>query len=172
MTHFGRLGIGLGAAAASLALSGAASANEPEAVATYSDWSVFVREVDGDKICFAATEAADKSPKTVTHGGVFFLVATWESGAAKHQPSLMTGYNMDDRPKPSLRIGSEKWDMYVSKNEAFIESDREENTLVSAMRKGADMRVSAVSARGTATSYNVSLRGVTKALERAESACR
>lgn len=149
-----------------------ALAAEPKPVATFKDWSVFVREANGDRICFAATEATDKSPKSVNHGDIFFLVATWKSGAASNQPSLLTGYNMKDAPPPTLRVGSEKWEMYVSDNEAFIESAEDEQSLVSAMRRGADMRVSAVSARGTATSYLISLRGVTAALERVRAECK
>ncbi|MEM6538664.1 MAG: invasion associated locus B family protein [Pseudomonadota bacterium] len=148
-----------------------ASAQEPKAVATFRDWSVFVRDVDGDKICFAATEAKDKSPKSVNHGNIFFLVATWKSGAATNQPSLMTGYNLKTSPTPSVRIGSEKWTMFSSENEAFIEAASDEKSLISAMKRGADMRISAVSSRGTATNYSFSLRGVTKAVERAKSAC-
>lgn len=149
-----------------------ASAQQPEAKATYRDWSVFVRETDGDKVCFAATEAADKSPKSVNHGDVFFLIATWQSGAAKEQPSLMTGYTLNARPEPSLRIGSDRWEMYASENEAFIEAASEESRLIRAMRQGADMRVSAVSQRGTATNYIISLRGVSAALDRAAQECQ
>ncbi|MEO1135982.1 MAG: invasion associated locus B family protein [Pseudomonadota bacterium] len=149
-----------------------ASAQQPEAKATYRDWSVFVRETDGDKVCFAATEAADKSPKSVNHGDVFFLIATWQSGAAREQPSLMTGYTLNARPEPTLRIGSDRWEMYTSENEAFIEASSEESRLIRAMREGADMRVSAVSQRGTATSYIISLRGVSAALDRAAQECR
>ncbi|WP_411816326.1 invasion associated locus B family protein [Hyphococcus sp. DH-69] len=152
--------------------SSAAVAQQPEAKANFRDWSVFVREVDGEKICFAATEATDKSPKSVNHGDVFFLIASWKSGAAKEQPSLMTGYTLNSKPEPTLRIGSDKWDMYVSDNEAFIESASEEDRLIRAMRRGADMRVSAVSQRGTATSYVISLRGVSAALDRAAAECR
>lgn len=151
--------------------TGNAMAQEPRTVATYKDWSVFVRDVDNDKICFAAAEASDKSPKSVNHGDVFFLVATWESGAASEQPSLMTGYALDQRPEPNIRIGSDKWDLYTSENEAFIESSDEEQRLLRAMRRGSDMRVSAVSKRGTATSYVVSLRGVTAALDRVKREC-
>lgn len=147
-------------------------AAEPKPVATYKDWSVFVRQSGDDTICFAATEAKDKAPKSVNHGDIFFLVATWKSGAAVNQPNLMTGYNMKDAPPPTLRIGSEKWEMYVSDNEAFIESAKEEQSLVSAMRRGADMRASAVSSRGTATSYLFSLQGVTAALERVRKECK
>jgi len=149
-----------------------AVAQQPEAKATFRDWSVFVRETDGEKICFAATEATDKSPKSVNHGDVFFLIATWKSGAAKEQPSLMTGYALNTKPEPTLRIGSDKWEMYSSENEAFIEASSEEQRLIRAMRQGADMRISAVSSRGTATSYVISLRGVSAALDRAKAECR
>lgn len=148
-----------------------AMAAKPEPVATFRDWSVFVQDVDGDKICFAATEAKDKSPKSVNHGDVFFLIASWKSGAAKEQPSLMAGYNFRDGPEPTLRIGSDKWDMYVSENEAFIEKSDDETRLIRAMRRGADMRISAVSSRGTATNYVISLRGVSAGLDRARQAC-
>lgn len=150
----------------------AAFAQQPEAKATFRDWSVFVRDVNGDRICFAATEASDKSPKSVKHGDVFFIVATWKSGAAKEQPSLMTGYEINGKPEPEVRIGSDKWSMYSSENEAFIESAAEENRLVAAMRRGADMRINAVSQRGTATNYVISLRGVSAALDRAKEECR
>lgn len=150
----------------------AAEAAKPEPVATFRDWSVFVQTVDGDQICFAATEAKEKSPKSVNHGDVFFLVASWKSGVAKEQPSLMAGYNFRDGPEPTLRIGSDKWEMYVSDNEAFIESSADEVSLVKSMRRGADMRVSAVSGRGTATSYVISLRGISAALDRSKSECQ
>lgn len=157
---------------ASVAAFSPAGAAEPTPIATFKDWSVFTRPVDGDTICFAAAAAKDKAPKSVNHGDVFFLIATWKSGAATNQPSLMTGYNFKDAPPPSLRIGSEKWDMYIDGNEAFIESAKDEQSLVSAMRRGAEMRASAVSARGTATSYVFSLQGVSAALDRVREACR
>lgn len=163
--------ISFAVAVALFGLAASPAAAEPKAVASYRDWSVFVREVDGDKICFAATEATDKSPKSVNHGDVFFLVATWKSGAAKNQPSLMTGYPLNAKPEPNLRVGSDRWEMYASENEAFIESASEEERLVRAMRRGADMRVSAVSQRGTATNYIISLRGISAALDRVAAEC-
>lgn len=162
----------MGLVALAFFAGGVAAAQEPRAVANYKDWSVFVRDIDGDKVCFAAAEASDKSPKSVNHGDVFFLIATWRSGAASEQPSLMTGYAIDQKPEPDVRIGSDKWEMYASENEAFIESKDEEQRLLRAMRRGADMRISAVSKRGTATNYVISLRGVTAALERVERECR
>ncbi|MEZ5920504.1 MAG: invasion associated locus B family protein [Parvularculaceae bacterium] len=163
----------IGSSALALALfSVPALAAEPQAVATYKDWSVFVYDTGSDKICFAATEATDKSPKAVQHGDIFFMVASWKSGAAKNQPSLRVGYNLKDGPDPTIRIGSDSWEMYPSENEAFIESSSSEQGLVTAMRKGATMRISATSSRGTATSYVFSLTGVSAALDRAAGACK
>lgn len=158
--------------AAIAALATAPAGAEPTPLAIFKDWSVFVHETGTDRICFAAAEASDKSPKTVNHGDIFFLVATWKSGAATNQPSLRVGYNLQEAPAPTIRIGSEKWDMYVSDNEAFIESASAEQSLIAAMRRGADMKISATSGRGTATSYVVSLSGISAALDRAAQACK
>lgn len=161
-----------GVCALSVTAEAFAQATEPTAVATFRDWSVFVREDGGEKICFAATEAKDKSPKSANHGDIFFLVASWASGAATNQPSFMAGYELNARPEPTLRIGSDKWEMYTSETEAFIEAASEEERLIRAMRRGADMRVSALSQRGTATNYVISLRGVSAALDRVAQECR
>ncbi|MFZ5617394.1 MAG: invasion associated locus B family protein [Pseudomonadota bacterium] len=154
------------------ALLGAAVAADPVPAATFKAWSVFVQDTGTDRVCFAAAEASDKSPKSVNHGDIFFLVATWKSGAAVNQPSFRVGYNLQEAPAPTIRIGSEKWDMYVSENEAFIESAAAEQSLIASMRRGADMRISAMSSRGTATSYVVSLSGISAALDRVKDACK
>lgn len=164
-----RIGV---AAGAFMAMAAGQAGAELAPVASFKDWSVFVQESGGDKICFAAAEASDKSPKTVNHGDIFFLVASWKSGAASNQPSFRVGYNLQSAPAPTIRIGSEKWDMYVSENEAFIESAAAEQSLISAMRRGADMKISAMSSRGTATAYVVSLAGVSAAIDRAKETCK
>lgn len=168
-----RSAIGVQAAAGlfALGLFGGASA-EPQSIGVFRDWSVMVQEAGNDKICFAVAEAQDKSPKSVNHGEIFFMVATWKSGVASGQPSFRAGYNLKDAPGPTIRVGSQKWDMYVSDNESFIENAAAEQSLVAAMRSGADMRITATSGRGTATSYVFSLSGVSAALDRAKEACK
>jgi len=149
-----------------------ASAAEPQSAGVFKDWTVMVQDTGNDRICFAVAEAKDKAPKSVNHGEIFFMVATWKSGVAANQPSFRAGYNLKDSPPPAIRIGAQKWDMYVSENESFIESAAAEQSLISAMRSGADMRISATSGRGTATNYIFSLNGISAALERAKDACK
>jgi len=114
----------------------------------------------------------NKTPKNVNHGDVYFLVSNWKSGAAKEQPSLLTGYPLKTTRAPKARIGSTAITMYPADNEAFIESRSDERNLVGKMRAGATMRVQAVSARGTETSYQFSLKGITAALRKAKAACQ
>ncbi|MCQ8185778.1 invasion associated locus B family protein [Parvularcula maris] len=162
----------LAAAAALSASAFATAAAEPQQVATYSDWMVFTFDTDGgDRICYAVTEPQDVSPTSANHGDVFFSVASWRSGSASNQPSFMAGYQLQDSSEPMVRIGSDRWEMFSDEREAFIEAPRQEQRLIDAMRRGREMRVSATSARSTATNYTFSLIGISKALERVEEAC-
>ena len=158
-------------AAASAALAPAALA-APERVATYRDWFVFVNDTNEGRVCYAVTDPQEKSPRTARHGEVYMMVATWANGAASEQPSFMAGYPLRDAPEPQVRIGSDKWDLFTSANEGFVEAERDEKRLVAAMRRGSDMRLSAMSERGTATEYSFSLLGVSNALDRAARECR
>lgn len=144
----------------------------PQTIANYRDWVVYKQDLNGDTVCYVVTEPTEKLPAAVNHGNVFFLVSTWKSGVAQNQPSFMTGYALRDAPEPTIRIGSDKWDMFISETEGFIDDTSDEERLVAAMRRGSDMRISAVSERGTATNYTFSLIGVSDALDRAARECR
>ena len=154
-----------------LAAAPLAAGQDAQLSGTYSDWAVYTKGKGAEKICYALATPEDVSPRSVNHGKVYFMVANWANGAAKEQPSLMTGYPFKVTAPPSARVGSSKTSMYVSQNEAFVESNSDEQRLVRNMRKGAVMRVSAVSQRGTATSYEFSLKGITAALKKAKSLC-
>lgn len=144
---------------------------EPRLAGQFSDWQVFTNGEGASKICYALTTPQAKSPQSVNHGKVYFMVASWQNGAAKEQPSLLTGYSFKVTSPPDARIGSSRTRMYVSQNEAFVESPRDEARLVANMRKGSTMRVSAMSQRGTQTSYEFSLKGITAALRKANDLC-
>ncbi len=143
----------------------------PKIEATFKDWTVLTRVVDGDLLCYVRSFALDKAPRNVNHGDVAFFVGTWRSGLADHQPSLMTGYPLRSKTPPKAKVGNTKVTMFGAANEAFIESEKDERRLVRAMRKGSRLRIEAMSARGTATAYEFSLSGITAALRKADGLC-
>jgi len=148
-----------------------AQAAEPKLVGTFSEWKVYSKAEGGETICYALAKPNTKSPKNVKHGDIYFMVSNWSSGAASEQPSLLTGYPLKISSPPAARVGSAKYAMYVAQNEGFIMDNNNERKLVKAMRRGSNMRVSAVSQRGTATNYEFSLKGITAALKKAKSVC-
>lgn len=144
----------------------------PKLEGKYSDWSVYSRSEGGDKICYAISEAKSKSPTSVRHGDIFFMVSNWQSGAATEQPSFMAEYKLKTNRAPEARVGSAKYKMFVAENESFIESPNDERALVAKMKAGATMNLKAVSARGTNVNYSFSLKGITAALKKAKAVCR
>ena len=149
----------------------AQSASEPEFQGAHRDWRVFTRGEGDSQVCYALSRPQEALPSNVDHGEVFFLVASWQSGAAANQPSFLAGYPLRPDSPPRVRVGSDRFQMFVSEQEGFLEETGEESQLVRAMRRGSDMRVEATSNRGTATAYTFSLLGVTAALEQVDDLC-
>ncbi|XBQ17264.1 MAG: invasion associated locus B family protein [Oceanicaulis sp.] len=165
----------LAALAALAALTAPAAAQqgaEPVFQGAHQDWRVFTRGEGDAKVCYALSRPTESLPASVDHGEVFFLVSSWANGAADEQPSFLAGYPLRNQSPPRARVGSDRFTMFVSEREGFLEEPRDESRLVDAMRRGAVMRVEAVSQRGTATAYQFSLSGVTAALDKVEDLCR
>ena len=144
---------------------------EPQFQGAHNDWRVFTRGVGEDQVCYALSRPTESLPQNVEHGEVFFLIASWASGAAEEQPSFLAGYPLRPDSPPRVRVGSDRFQMFVSDQEGFVEVPREEAQLVNAMRRGSTMRVEATSTRGTATAYTFSLSGVTAALRQVGQLC-
>lgn len=158
------------ALAVACAMIGDAFAN-PTAIARFKDWTVFTSDVDGERICYAATEATDRAPVSANHGDVWFYVTSWESGRARSQPSLKVGYELRPDVPPSARIGRANWTLFSSGNEAFA-ADEDDPQLVRALKRGSELRIEAVSERDTQVAYHFSLAGSSTAIDRAASSCR
>lgn len=143
----------------------------PTAVARIKDWVVFTDQVEGDTVCYAATEATDKAPASADHGDVWFYVTNWKSGRAKSQPSLKVGYELRKDLAPSARVGRSRWTLFASGNEAFAR-DEDDPRIVRNLKSGSELRVEAVSTRDTQVAYHFSLAGSSNAIDRAAAACR
>ena len=147
------------------------AAAAPTAMARYDDWSVFTETVNGETICYAVTEATDKAPKASNHGDVWFFVMNSKTGQTRSQPSLKVGYELRADLPARASIGRAGWTMYGVGNSAFAQ-DRDDSPLVSALRRGSELRVEAVSSLNARMSYHFSLSGSADAIDRASALCR
>ena len=158
-------------ALAALTAAPALAQSAPKLAGTHGHWSVYTRGSGGDRICYVLSEAQTEAPTSVKHGDIYFMVSNWKNGAATEQPSFLAGYELKTTRAPKAQVGSTALTMFAADNEAFIAESTDERKLVSKMRAGSTMTVSAVSKRGTQTRYTFSLKGVTAALRQAKSAC-
>lgn len=143
----------------------------PSVVRQYSDWVVFTESVGGERLCYAATQATDKAPKSADHGDVWFYVSNWQSGKARSQPSLKVGYELRGDLPGKAKIGRSDWNLFGVGREAFAQ-DNDDAGLVRQLKRGSELRVEATSARNTRVTYHFSLSGSSSAIDRAASACR
>ncbi len=143
----------------------------PTAIGRYQDWTVFQETVNGETLCYAVTEATDKAPKSADHGNVWFYVTNWKSGKARSQPSLKVGYELRADLPARATVGRSGWTLYGVGHEAFAQ-DQDDSRIVSALRRGHELRVEAVSARDTKVSYHFSLSGSADAIDKAAAICR
>ncbi len=162
----------------SLAILGAASvlgitsaSAAPSVVRQYSDWVVFTEDVGGERLCYAATQATDKAPRSADHGDVWFYVSNWRSGKARNQPSLKVGYELRGDLPGRARVGRADWSLFGVGREAFAQ-DSDDAALVRQLKRGRELRVEATSARNTRVTYHFSLAGSSAAIDRASSICR
>ena len=143
----------------------------PSVVRQYTDWVVFTEDIGGERLCYAATQATDKAPRTADHGDVWFYVSNWQSGKARNQPSLKVGYELRGDLPGKARIGRSDWTLFGVGREAFAQ-DSDDILLVRQLKRGNELRVEATSARNTRVTYHFSLSGSSAAIDRAASACR
>ena len=161
----------LGLIAAALLITSPVAAQAPDFRGQHNDWRVFTRGTGAERVCYAVTRPTESRPGDVAHGEVYFFVSSWASGAAREQPSFMAGYELRPDNPPRANVGNDRVTFFVSEQEGFVEERRDETRLVDAMRRGATMRVEAVSARGTNTAYIFSLSGITAALRQVGELC-
>lgn len=148
----------------------APGAHAVTAIGQFKDWRVFKDTVGGKSVCFAAVAPDDMAPKDVRHGDVFFYITQFGGTKKAPQPSLVTGYTLRGDIAPKANVSGRSFSLYTAGNEAFA-MDKDDAGLVEAVRKGSELRVEAVSDRGTRTVYHFSLAGSTDAIATALKSC-
>lgn len=155
----------------SISTAPAAYAQAATFLQQFNDWSSYVRDGSGDKICFAVSQPKDSEPKTVKRGQIVFYLTTWKKDNIKNQVSIKIGYPLKEGSKVSATIGPQSFSFFVKDDKAFIEKPGDQSRLVEAMKKGAKMIIKGTSKRGTLTTDIYSLSGITAALKHVAKSC-
>ncbi|MFD2238698.1 invasion associated locus B family protein [Aureimonas populi] len=152
------------AAAIIVASSAASAAQTPNRMNQFNAWGTYSYQSDGSRVCYVLSTPTAMQPSTVNHGDIFFLVSQ-KPGQNAYEPQVVMGYPLREGSQVTVDVDGRKFSLFTRGESAWVEDASQEPALVAAMRNGRAMTVSAVSQRGTNTTYTYSLAGVTAAMQ-------
>jgi hypothetical protein len=152
----------------------AAGGAEPTLIGQYGTWGAYTATPNGRKVCFALAKPSSSktNPPNRPRDPAYAFVSTRPAEKVVNEVSIMIGYMLKPGSESTLEVGGSSYAMYTQGDGLWIKNAAEEERMVEAMRKSADLTVKGVSARGTETTDTFSLKGLSQALDRLAQDCR
>jgi hypothetical protein len=156
------------------AAAAAAGGAEPTLIGQYGTWGAYTATPNGRKVCFALAKppSSKTNPPNRPRDPAYAFVSTRPAEKVVNEVSIMIGYALKPGSESSLEVGGSAYAMYTQGDGLWIKNAAEEEQMVSAMRKSAEVTVKGVSAKGTETTDVFSLKGLAQALDRLAQDCK
>lgn len=162
------------AAAKPEAAAAAAGGSEPTLIGQYGTWGAYSAMPNGKKVCFvlAKPSSSKTNPPNRPRDPAYAFISTRPAEKVVNEVSIMIGYVLKPGSESMIEVGGASYAMYTQGDGLWIKNAAEEERMVDAMRKAADVTVKGVSTKGTETIDVFSLKGLSQALDRAAQDCR
>jgi hypothetical protein len=151
-----------------MAVASSANAQSPTRIEQFKAWGSYFYQAAGGKVCYVLSVPVKKLPEKVDHGDIFFLVSQRPGQNISYEPQAMMSCELQAGSKVDVKVDNRSFTMFTKGKSAWLENAAEEPALVAAMKSGHQMTVSATSKRGTGTSYEYNLSGISAALKKIE----
>src|SRR3984957_5141300 len=147
---------------------------EPTLIGQFGTWGAYTATPNGKKGCFALANPASSKPNPPNRprDPAYAFVSTRPAEKVTNEVSVMIGYTLKPGSESTLEVGGASFAMYTQGDGLWIKNAAEEDRMVDAMRKAADVTVKGVSTKGTETTDTFSLKGLSQALDRLAQDCR
>src|SRR3954463_10839074 len=147
---------------------------EPALIGQYGTWGAYTAIPNGKKVCFALAKPASSktNPPNRPRDPAYAFVSTRPAEKVTNEVSVMIGYTLKPGSESTLEVGGASYAMYTQGDGIWIKNVAEEERMVDAMRKAADVTVKGVSGKGTETTDTFSLKGLAQALDKLAQDCR
>ena len=147
---------------------------EPTLIGQFGTWGAYSATPNGKKVCFALAKPSSSktNPPNRPRDPAYAFVSTRPAEKVNNEVSVMIGYALKPGSESSVEVGGAAFAMYTQGDGLWIKNAAEEERMVEAMRKSADLVVKGVSAKGTETIDTFSLKGLAQALDRISQDCR
>ena len=152
----------------------AAVGAEPTLIGQFGTWGAYTATPNGKKVCFALAKPSSSktNPPNRPRDPAYAFVSTRPAEKVVNEVSIMIGYAVKPGSESTLEVGGASYAMYTQGDGLWIKNAAEEERMVDAMRKAADVTVKGVSAKGTETTDVFSLKGLSQALDRLAQDCK
>ncbi|WP_051379485.1 invasion associated locus B family protein [Bradyrhizobium murdochi] len=152
----------------------AAGGAEPTLIGQYGTWGAYTAAPNGKKVCFALAKPSSSktNPPNRPRDPAYAFVSTRPAEKVFNEVSIMIGYALKPGSESSLEVGGASYAMYTQGDGLWIKNAAEEEQMVNAMRKSAEVTIKGVSAKGTETTDVFSLKGLSQALDRLAQDCK
>jgi hypothetical protein len=156
------------------AATAAAGGAEPTLIGQYGTWGAYTAMPNGRKVCFALAKPSSSktNPPNRPRDPAYAFVSTRPAEKVVNEVSIMIGYALKPGSESSLEVGGAAYAMYTQGDGLWIKNAAEEEQMVTAMRKSAEVTVKGISAKGTETTDVFSLKGLAQALDRLAQDCK
>jgi hypothetical protein len=156
------------------AATAAAGGAEPTLIGQFGTWGAYTATPNGKKVCFALAKPASSktNPPNRPRDPAYAFVSTRPAEKVVNEVSIMIGYTLKPGSESTLEVGGASYAMYTQGDGLWIKNAAEEERMVDAMRKSADVTVKGVSAKGTETTDTFSLKGLSQALDKLAQDCK
>ena len=147
---------------------------EPTLIGQFGTWGAYSATPNGKKVCFALAKPSSSktNPPNRPRDPAYAFVSTRPAEKVNNEVSVMIGYALKPGSESSVEVGGAAFAMYTQGDGLWIKNAAEEERMVEAMRKSADLVVKGVSAKGTETTDTFSLKGLAQALDRIAQDCK
>jgi hypothetical protein len=156
------------------AATAAAGGAEPTLIGQFGTWGAYTATPNGKKVCFALAKPSSSktNPPNRPRDPAYAFVSTRPAEKVTNEVSIMIGYTLKPGSESSLEVGGASYSMYTQGDGLWIKNAAEEERMVDAMRKSADVTVKGMSAKGTETTDTFSLKGLSQALDKLAQDCK
>ncbi|MBR0811966.1 Invasion associated locus B family protein [Bradyrhizobium diazoefficiens] len=147
---------------------------EPTLIGQFGTWGAYSATPNGKKVCFALAKPSSSktNPPNRPRDPAYAFVSTRPAEKVNNEVSVMIGYALKPGSESSAEVGGAAFAMYTQGDGLWIKNAAEEERMVEAMRKSAELVVKGVSAKGTETTDTFSLKGLAQALDKIAQDCR
>lgn len=156
-----------------LAFAANAHAAEPTSLGAFEDWTAYTYKAPDTKVCYAVSQPkSSDSAKKVKRDPIFFIITNMPGRKIAGEVSTIIGYPFKEQTTVNVKVDGTDFELFTNGDGAWADTAAKEKKIVTAMKTGKKFSVTGTSWKGTETTDNYSLNGLSQAIDKINSACK